>query len=236
MLIKRLGISKRATSPIIHSVTPYNDSEMKHKFHVQRSVTLQNSRKFLQKALGANRMLTPYRKIISTAQHSQNSSFSITTHNSKGFMCHFLRWPQASFPINNKHRKSQSDNRDNPIYWKQYSQKWSQIISSICTEKSQSILKLNSSHVAPIFNCAPIQTNTHFHRRSSSVRYSKITPTALISSNNSKTIFTNELIEKKVAVKQSMRTGETQTGHTKVSLHCLPLHKITIKINHKELG
>jgi hypothetical protein len=236
MLIKRLGISKRATSPIIHSMTPYNDTDMKHKFHVQRSVTLQSSRKFLQKALGANRMLTPYRKIISTAHHSQNSSFSITASNSKGMICNFLRWPQASFSLSNKHRKSQSSNRDTPNYWKQYSQKWSQIISSICTEKSQSILKLNSSHVAPIFNCAPLQGGSHFHRRSSSVRYNKIAPTASISSNNSKTIFTNELIEKKVAVKQSMRTGETQTGHTKIPLHCLPLHKITIKINHKELG
>ena len=236
MLIKRLGITKRSTSPSIKCTTPYSEAEAKQRFHAQRSVTLQNSRMFLQKALGANRMLTPYRRIISTANQSQNSSFSITTHNNKLTLGNFLNWPQICFSSNYKHRKSQSDYRDTPIYWKQYSQKWSQIVSSICTEKSQSILKLNSSHVGPIFNCATSQSNTHFHRRSSSVRCNKAVPTSSISSNNSKTIFTNELIEKKVAIKQAMRTGETQTGHIKTQQQCLPLHKITIKINHKELG
>ena len=235
MIIKKFDTSKSAVASYLTSITPYTESHSKYNIHEHHGHGIPNNRMFLQNAMGAKKgcytPYTPYRRIISSHKFP-NSSFFNTSNSSKGMIYNLLRWPRISLSINSNKRQIH-DLRKSSVYWRQYSQKWSQIISGIHSNKSESILEpISSSHVGPAVNYKP-SLAISIHRRAHSVHNRKL-PISFISTMKAHTIFTNELIDRKVSAKKhTMKSGETQTeciGKHRI----LPIHKITIKINPRE--
>ena len=235
MIIKKFDLSKNEVASYIYSIHPHTQSHSRHAFHPHCHYGLPYNRLFLHNAIHLKREsdspYSLYKRGISTHKFA-DPTLSITSHSTKGMLYNLLQWPRASVSINSNPRVNIEPQKSS-AYWKQYNKKWSEIISFIQPNKSDSILQPNASlDIGPKISYQP-NLQIKVHQRAHSVHTRKI-PVMPISTINTRTIFSNELIDKKVsAQKRKMISGETQTDY--VAKHkILPIHKVTIKINQRE--